>query len=325
MTATQTSASRAPCAGCGHAADRLRYVGTDYISRRSFPVVECDRCGLVRTEASPGDASEAYSEYYGQRQSAFESITNWLRRRRVLRVLRTDKPGAILDVGCGRGGFLAAIRAAGWRVAGVERPVPGYQNLWTTARLDVSTRDWEQTEYPNASFDVVTFWHVFEHLPAPHEALERASRVLTAGGILVIAVPNIAGAQARIFKTRWFHLDVPRHLLHYSLDSLRPLLRQHGFTIASVGHYSFEYDTFGAIQSALNVCCRNQNLLFDLLMRRRSPGSILRRANARELGDLALTAGLTIPLTLWAVPFCWVTSWAKQGATIEVYARKTKP
>jgi 2-polyprenyl-3-methyl-5-hydroxy-6-metoxy-1,4-benzoquinol methylase len=323
MTGTQTSASRTRCAGCGHAADRLLYVGTDYISRRQFPVRACDGCGLVQTAVASDDASEAYSEYYGQRQSAFEPITNWLRRRRLFRVIRADKPGAILDVGCGRGSFLAAMRAEGWRVAGVERPVPLYQELWSTARLDVSTRDWDQTENPDASLDVVTFWHVFEHLPAPHQALDRASRVLTTGGTLVIAVPNIAGAQARIFKARWFHLDVPRHLIHYSIESLSALLRQHGFVVASVRHYSFEYDTFGAIQSALNLCCRTQNLFFDLLMRRRSVGSILKRADARELGDLALTALLTIPLTLLAVPFCWVTSWAKRGATIEVYAKKT--
>lgn len=324
MIPTPTSASPIRCAGCGRSAERLLYVGTDYASGRRYPVLACERCGLVQTAVGSADASAAYGDYYGRRQSAFEGVTNWLRRRRLLRVIGSAQPGAILDVGCGRGGFLAAMRDAGWRVAGVERPVPAYQTLWRTSRLDVSTHDWDQRAYPEASFDVVTFWHVFEHLPAPHDALETASRVLTAGGTLVIAVPNIAGTQARLFETRWFHLDVPRHLVHYSLDSLSALLHQHNFTITTVGRYSFEYDTFGAIQSALNVCCRRQNLLFDLLTRRQSVGSILRRPDARDVGDLLLTAILTIPLILWAVPFCWLTSWAKRGATIEVYARKSQ-
>lgn len=319
-----TAVGQFSCLGCGHVRDRVLYVGTDYLSQRRFPVLACAGCGLIQTaEDGTGDAPHPYDEYYGKRQSIFEPITNRLRRRRLLKNLREKSPGAILDVGCGRGGFLVAMRGAGWRVAGVERPVSAYQALWRAERLDVSTDDWERSEYPDASFDVVTFWHVFEHLPSPHQALERASRTLRSDGTLVIAVPNIAGVQARLFKTRWFHLDVPRHLVHYSIGSLRMLLKQHAFVVTSVNHYSFEYDTFGAIQSALNACCRTQNLLFDLLMHRRSVGSIVTRADPRELADLVLTAWLTIPLALVAVPFCWVTSWAGQGATIEVYAKKS--
>lgn len=319
-----TEVTPGSCVGCGHTLDRMLYVGTDYLSQRRFPVLACARCGLIQTaEDGDGDAPDCYTEYYGKRQSAFEPVTNWLRRRRLLRNVRANTPGTILDVGCGRGGFLVAMRDAGWCAAGVERPIPVYQALWRTRGLQVSTRDWDQSEYPDASFDVVTFWHVFEHLPSPHHAIERASKALKRDGTLVIAVPNITGVQARLFKARWFHLDVPRHLVHYSIESLRTLLQQHALVVTSVNHYSFEYDTFGAIQSALNVCCNTQNLLFDLLMHRRSVGSIVNRAHARERADLALTALLTIPLALLALPFCWVTAWAGQGATVEVYARKS--
>ncbi len=312
------------CVGCGHDLDRVLYTGIDYISQRRFPLLACPRCGLIQTAFDgAADAPDAYAGYYGKRHGAFEPVTNWLRRRRVLSAVRADTAGAILDVGCARGGFLIAMRDAGWRVAGVERPVLVYEELWRERHLDVSTRAWGESAYSDASFDVVTFWHVFEHLPSPHEALEHASRVLTRDGTLVIAVPNITSVQARLFKARWFHLDVPRHLVHYSIDSLRTLLREHAFAVTSVNHYSFEYDTFGAIQSGLNVCCRTQNLLFDLLLHRRSMESILKRADARELADLALTVLLTIPLALLAVPLCWVTSWAKQGATVEVYAKKS--
>lgn len=312
------------CVGCGHNLDCVLYTGTDCISQRRFPVLACPRCGLIQTAFDGGaDAPDAYAGYYGKRQGAFEPVTNWLRRRRVLSAVRADTPGAILDVGCARGGFLIAMRDAGWRVAGVERPVPVYEALWRERHLDVSTCDWGESEYMDASFDLVTFWHVFEHLPSPHEALEHVSRVLTRDGTLVIAVPNITSAQARLFKARWFHLDVPRHRIHYSIDSLRTLLREHSFAVTSVDHYSFEYDTFGAIQSGLNVCCRTQNLLFDLLTRRRSIGEVIQRADARELADLALTMLLTIPLALVALPFCWITAWAGQGATVEVYAKKS--
>lgn len=325
VAAEHTPATPVSCVGCRQALGRLLFVGTDYMSHRRYPVLACERCGLVQTAVNPAeaDAAESYAGYYGKRQGAFEPVTNRLRRRRLLRVVRRSAPGTLLDVGCGRGGFLAEMRATGWRVAGVERPVPAYQDAWRAAGLDVRTEDWGRVEYPDASFDVVTFWHVFEHLPSPHAALERASRVLRADGTLVIAVPNIAGSQARLSGVRWFHLDVPRHVVHYSPASLEALLREHGFTVRRVFHYAFEYDTFGAVQSALNLCCRTQNLLFDLIMRRRSVASVLTQGNRRERVDLVLTVVLTVPLAFVAIPFCWVTSWAGQGGTVEVYAKKS--
>jgi predicted SAM-dependent methyltransferase len=189
----------------------------------------------------------------------------------------------------------------------------------------VKAGTWDDADFPDRSFDVVTFWHVFEHLSSPHQALQKVSRVLKPDGLLVIAVPDIAGLQARLFKRNWFHLDVPRHLFHFSLDTLSALLQQHGFAITTVNHYSFEYDTFGALQSALNTICRTKNLLFDLLMRRKTLRAIVTRSAPRELADLVLTAFLTPPLLALSLPFCVIASWAHRGATIEVCARKEQP
>jgi 2-polyprenyl-3-methyl-5-hydroxy-6-metoxy-1,4-benzoquinol methylase len=308
------------CAGCGAPLDQIAYLDADYI-HQELPVLACEGCGLVQTGVDETVASEAYAGYYGKRQSFFETITNRLRERRIVRALRRDEPGTILDVGCGRGGFLARMRATGWTVAGVERPGSAYEEVWKRNGIAVQTGTWDDADFPDGSFDVVTFWHVFEHLPSPHRALQKVSRVLKPDGVLVIAVPDIAGLQARLFNSNWFHLDVPRHLFHFSLDTLSALLRRHEFTIIAVNRYSFEYDTFGAIQSALNAVCRTKNLLFDLLMRRKTLGASVARSDFRELGDLILTAFLTPPLLALALPFCVLASWARQGGTIEVYAR----
>jgi SAM-dependent methyltransferase len=316
-----TSNRACACAGCGGPLDRITNFATDYITNQRFPVLTCDCCGLVQTGVDERTAVEAYAGYYGRRQSFFESVTNRLRERRIVRALRRNEPGAILDVGCGRGGFLARMRAAGWTVAGLERPGSVYAEAWERHGFPVRIGAWDDAEFPECSFDVVTFWHVFEHLPSPGRALEKASRVLKPGGVLVIAVPDIAGLQARLFKADWFHLDVPRHLVHFSLDTLSALLHRQGFAVIAINRYSFEYDTFGALQSALNTVCRTKNLLFDLLMRRKTLGAIVTRSDPRELADLALTTFLTPPLFALSLPFCMIASWACRGGTIEVYAQ----
>ncbi|MBI3607389.1 MAG: class I SAM-dependent methyltransferase [Nitrospirae bacterium] len=320
---TTSNKSRA-CAGCGAPLDRIASLGTDYITHQEFPVQACDGCGLVQTGIDESTVSDAYAGYYGKRQSFFEAITNRLRERRIVRALRRDEPGTILDVGCGRGGFLARMRAAGWTATGLERPGSGYEEVWKRNGIAVKTGTWDDAEFSDGLFDVVTFWHVFEHLPSPRRALQKVSFVLKPDGMLVIAVPDIDGLQARLFKANWFHLDVPRHLFHFSLDTLSALLQQHGFTIIAVNRYSFEYDTFGAMQSALNTICRTKNLLFDFLMRRKTLGAIATRSAPRELADLALTALLTLPLLAFSLPFCVIASWAKRGGTIEVYARNRR-
>lgn len=309
------------CAGCGAPLDRIAYLGADYITHQEFPVLACEGCRLVQTGVDQTVASKSYAGYYGKRQSFFEVITNRLRERRIVRALRRAEPGMILDVGCGRGGFLARMRAAGWTATGLERPGSGYEEVWKRHGLAVKTGTWDDADFSVGLFDVVTFWHVFEHLPSPRRALQKVSRVLKPNGVLVIAVPDIAGLQGRLFKTDWFHLDVPRHLFHFSLDTLSALLQQHGFTIIVVNRYSFEYDTFGAMQSALNTICRTKNLLFDVLMRRKTLGAIAARSAPRELADLALTVLLTVPLLALSLPFCVIASWAKRGGTIEVHAR----
>ena len=316
-----TNRSRA-CAGCGAPLDRIAYLGTDYITHQEFPVLACEGCGLLQTGADETVASEAYAGYYGKRQSFFETITNRLRERRIVRALRRNEPGTILDVGCGRGGFLARMRATGWTATGVERLGSSYERAWTQRGIVVKTGTWDDADFPDRSFDVVTFWHVFEHLSSPHQALQKVSRVLKPNGLLVIAVPDIAGLQARLFKRNWFHLDVPRHLFHFSLDTLSALLQQHGFAITTVNRYSFEYDTFGALQSALNTICRSKNLLFDLLMRRKTLRAIVARSAPRELADLVHTALLTPPLLALSLPFGVIASWAHRGGTMEIYARE---
>ena len=130
----------------------------------------------------------------------------------------------MLDVGAGDGTLIDALRARGREATGIER---------NPTRADL--RDEPLTEV-KGEWAAVVFWHSLEHLPDPGEAIRQAARLLLPGGVVVVAVPNTDSLQARAFGDRWLHLDMPRHLVHFSTRSLLSGLPNGGFRIE---HTSF--------------------------------------------------------------------------------------
>jgi 2-polyprenyl-3-methyl-5-hydroxy-6-metoxy-1,4-benzoquinol methylase len=139
--------------------------------------------------------------------------------------------GNLLDVGCGTGEFLVAMKAAGWQVEGLERDERAAAWAREHQQLAISTGSVEQLNASTQQYDIVTLWHVLEHLYNPGRALEIIAQRLRENGVLLIAVPNIAGIDARIYKSNWVALDAPRHVNHFSLDTLARLGSKHGLTL----------------------------------------------------------------------------------------------
>jgi hypothetical protein len=106
---------------------------------------------------------------------------------------------------------------------------------------------------------------VLEHLPDPQGELEKIHELLSDRGQLVIEVPNFGSWYARLFQGHWFHLDPPRHLYHFSPNTLLELLEKTGFHTLDLSTTQLKYDAFGAVQSLLNVVFRRRNLLNDFL------------------------------------------------------------
>ena len=162
--------------------------------------------------------------------------------------------------------------------------------------------------------------HVLEHTPNPDELLTVCTRLLRPGGLLVTALPNIESLQAALGKERWFHLDLPYHLYHFSERGLIRILENHGFRIASVRRFDLEHNPFGWLQTLLNISGIRENFLFDLL---KCAGA--RRNEYPRVGskDMLLTFALLPLFAPLSVLFSALESFIlKRGGTIEVFATK---
>jgi SAM-dependent methyltransferase len=225
----------------------------------SSALVACTTCGLGRFEPPLG-ADEVGrfdpDEYYGQVGSKFqpfvEKVVRWIGSRHIEYLAQGLPPGGrVLDVGCGRGVILGALADRGFEVHGVERSASAAGGADPRAAIRVAPR-LADAGYPDGHFDEVVIWHVLEHLEDPLGTITEVHRILRPGGRVVVAVPNFSSAQARWSGAAWFHLDAPRHLFHFPLESLCRLLGNAGFVVDSVHHFSLRQNPFGWIQSALN-------------------------------------------------------------------------
>ena len=137
--------------------------------------------------------------------------------------------GRLLDVGCGTGKALEFFREMGWHVTGVEMSSYAASVARRDSGCDVLVGEIEEVPLGDESFDVVRFSHNLEHLASPRKALEKARRVLRPAGLLWIEVPNAASIERRLFGRHWFCWDLPRHLYHFTPETLSRLLAGTGF------------------------------------------------------------------------------------------------
>ncbi|MBA3533115.1 MAG: class I SAM-dependent methyltransferase [Ardenticatenales bacterium] len=232
-----------PCGFCGSEQYHPHITLTDrlgLVTDEQFHVVSCAECTLLRLNPRPtvDELGAFYPDDYAPFEQPIQSdhspLRRWMRRRfqqKRVRAVRTFQPeaGRALDVGCATGLFLEALRSEGWQVQGVELNERAATFAREQLKLDVFCGTLEDAPLVKGSFDVITLWHVLEHLPEPAAALSRLYDLLAPGGTLVLTVPNAAGWDARLWGPWWAGWDAPRHLYHFTPHTLEHLLNAVGF------------------------------------------------------------------------------------------------
>lgn len=202
------------CGGKAHARLESRDFNRKLADSR-FIYHQCEDCGSLALAVPPPDLDRYYpTDYYALPTSRQELATAAERERYKLDIVRRFvRPGRLLEIGPGPSAFPYLAKEAGFDVGAVEmdercceflRDVVGVHATQTSDATAV-------LEY-SEPLQVVALWHVVEHLPNPMETLEAAAKALAPGGILVIAAPNPDSMQLSLFRSRWAHLDAPRHL-----------------------------------------------------------------------------------------------------------------
>jgi SAM-dependent methyltransferase len=148
-------------------------------------------------------------------------------------------PGQVLDVGCGDGRFLASMKSRGWEVEGLETdPVAADLARRRTEGL-IHETFLEGAPVAPQSFDLVSLLHVLEHVPDPRETLNAAFDALKPGGLLLLALPNVACAESEIFGVVWYPLDLPRHYWGFTPHTLTRLVEECGYSVSGVRYFPF--------------------------------------------------------------------------------------
>lgn len=241
------------CPACGNNSYEPFMVCTDFtVSKEKFTLVKCNNCTLIFTNPRPtiNDIGKYYqSQDYISHSNVSKGIMPFLYQQarkitlpaKVKLINKTTglNQGKLLDIGCGTGHFLAHAKKVGWEVTGIEPSEDARAQALNLNQINAKNPD-ELVNLPTAAFDVITMWHVLEHVHALSDQMMQLNRLLKPGGFAIIAVPNPSSADAQWYKEHWAGYDVPRHLYHFSPQVIRSLFSKHGFLHKSTHQMIFD-------------------------------------------------------------------------------------
>jgi len=227
-----------------------------HLTNETFNLVQCSDCGLIYINPIPTkeDMSNYYPDgYYSLTFNRFENMyCSIVDIVKIKKIRKYKKKGKILDVGCGSGDFLVNIKKRGWVVYGVDTSREACKLANEKLKQNIFNSELEECHFPDAYFDVITLWHVLEHVYNPNQLLTEVNKILKKDGILLIEVPNIENPVFKLTKEHYFALDIPRHLYHYTPKTLEQMLNKNGFVISKRSFPSLG-SPFNLFKSYLNL------------------------------------------------------------------------
>ncbi|MBC9797287.1 class I SAM-dependent methyltransferase [Sinomicrobium weinanense] len=224
------------------------------VSGKSFSLVPDENHKMLRTSPAPGVEelpeyykSEDYISHTDARRSWFEKIYHLVKNyalKQKLKYINAENPekGMLLDIGAGTGDFLTVAKNDGWKVSGTEPNASARKRAGEKGVSLIEKTDASFVRKHISSYDVITMWHVLEHVPNLEEQLQELKELLKKSGTLFIAVPNFRAYDAKHYGAYWAAYDVPRHLWHFSADAIRSLFSEKGMKV--VRTIPMKFDAF---------------------------------------------------------------------------------
>lgn len=243
------------CPLCKSSAIKKRFACVDeFATGEQFDIFECTACGLAFTQNVPDEKeidryyeSPTYISHSNTSKGFVNRVYHIVRRimlqkkARKVEMLTGLKNGRLLDYGAGTGHFARLMETRGWSVMAIEKNGKarelalkefGFEMLPVEALSTIKDKE----------LDVVTMWHVMEHIQEPDRMWDELHRILGDKGIAIIAVPNSASYDALKYKEHWAAYDVPRHLWHFTPSTIAQWGEKHGFVLD--GQYTMPFDGF---------------------------------------------------------------------------------
>lgn len=222
------------CPWCGTPSQHRYLKLNDYfLSQEEFEIFECDQCHLLYTVPRPLPEkigvyyqSENYYSHQENKTGFIPRLYEWVKSINIKRKVRLATvgltPGSVLDIGCGVGDFLFAMKEKSWKIVGIE-PSDAARDI-AQNRLGIPLlRPEDSAQLPDHSFDLITLWHVLEHVDDLKHQITEFQRLLKPNGRLLLALPNYKSYDAQHYKQYWAAWDVPRHLNHFCPDSIHSI------------------------------------------------------------------------------------------------------
>lgn len=221
-----------------------------FLSGETFSLFKCNSCGLISTFPAPDEnhiasyyKSEKYISHSSKPATFFEFIYQGVRHFTLNKKADLTKKYAhgkkLLDIGCATGEYLQTCRKKGFDVFGVEPNQKARETAFANHGLIIEDLDGLNTFKP-ATFDVISMWHVLEHVHDINERMVQLNRLMTEDGVAIIALPNSESYDAGYYKELWAAYDVPRHLFHFSKKSFTTLAEKHGFKVRKILPMKFD-------------------------------------------------------------------------------------
>lgn len=220
------------------------------VSGEEFQLLIDEDLGLLKTSPQPAPQdlgkyyeSDDYISHTDGKRSFFEKIYHFVKQKalrdkiNIVQSFQKNK-GSLLDIGAGTGDFLVTAKSNGWEVKGIE-PSEKAQKIALSKGIDFIS---ELNAVENASFDVVTMWHVLEHVPDIEKHIHHLKRIVKPGGTIIIAVPNYKSFDAAYYGSFWAAYDVPRHLWHFSKKSVQKIFEAQGMDVVKI--LPMKFDSF---------------------------------------------------------------------------------